>query len=315
MTSLNIVFAGTPAFTLACLDALDASHHTLSAVYTQPDRPAGRGRTLQASAVKTWAEAHQKPVYQPLHFKDQDTIAELAALKPDILVVIAYGLILPQAVLDLPRLGCINVHASLLPRWRGASPIQHAILHGDAQTGVTIMQMDAGMDTGTMLTQVSCPVQTDDTAESLHDRLAEMAAAPLLATLDALALGLAHAEQQNSALATYAPKIKKEDALIDWSQPAKVIDRKIRAYHPWPIAHTHINEQVLRIHQARVEAHLSTAESPGTVLSIDKHGMLVETGSQALRIERIQFSGAKAMSVSDWLNAGRTQLHINAILK
>ena len=314
MTSLNIVFAGTPAFTLPCLDALAASHHTLRAVYTQPDRPAGRGRALQASAVKTWAEAHQKPIYQPLDFKAPETLAELAALKPDILVVIAYGLILPQAVLDLPRLGCINVHASLLPRWRGASPIQHAILHGDAQTGITIMQMDAGMDTGAMLTQASCSIHAHDTAKTLHDRLAEIAAAPLLSTLDALALGVAHAEQQNSALATYAPKINKEDALINWSQPAQVIDQKIRAFNPWPIAYTHIDEDVLRIHQARVEAHPSS-EKPGTVLSIDKHGLLVATGSQALMVERIQFSGAKAMSVKDWLNAKRTQLHLHAMLK
>lgn len=315
MTSLNIVFAGTPAFTQPCLDAILASHHTLSAVYTQPDRPAGRGRALQASAVKTWAETHHIPVYQPLHFKDPEAVLALAALKPDIIVVIAYGLILPQAILDVPRLGCINVHASLLPRWRGASPIQHAILHGDTHTGVTIMQMDAGMDTGAMLTQVTCPVEADDTAEHLHDRLAEMSAAPLLATLDALALGMADAEQQNSALATYAPKIKKEDALIDWSQPAEVIDRKIRAYHPWPIAYTHIGEDVLRIHQARIEQYALTTESPGTVLSIDKHGMLVATGKHAIRIERIQFAGAKTMSVKDWLNAGRTQLHINAIFK
>ena len=166
MKPLNIVFAGTPAFTRPCLDAIATSHHTLSAVYTQPDRPAGRGRALQASAVKTWAESHQVPVYQPLHFKDDASIAELAAQNPDILVVIAYGLILPQVVLDLPRLGCINVHASLLPRWRGASPIQQALLHGDTHTGITIMQMDAGMDTGAMLSQVTCPIQANDTAES-----------------------------------------------------------------------------------------------------------------------------------------------------
>ena len=315
MKPLNIVFAGTPAFTRPCLDAIATSHHTLSAVYTQPDRPAGRGRALQASAVKTWAESHQVPVYQPLHFKDDASIAELAAQNPDILVVIAYGLILPQVVLDLPRLGCINVHASLLPRWRGASPIQQALLHGDTHTGITIMQMDAGMDTGAMLSQVTCPIQANDTAESLHDRLASIAATPLLATLDALALGTAHAEPQDSSGVTYAPKIKKEDALIDWTQPAEVIDQKIRAFHPWPVAYTHLDENVLRIHQAHVEACPSSGEKPGAVLSMDKHGLLVATGHQALRIERLQFSGAKTMSVSDWLNGGRTQLHTNVILR
>ena len=178
MSSLNIVFAGTPAFTLPCLDALAASKHQLLAIYTQPDRPAGRGRKLQASAVKEWAEAHQLSLHQPLNFKQEETLNELASLAPDVLVVIAYGLILPREVLDLPRLGCINVHASLLPRWRGASPIQHAILHGDAETGVTIMQMDTGMDTGDMLAQVSCEIG-NSTAGELHDRLAQLAPPPL----------------------------------------------------------------------------------------------------------------------------------------
>ena len=318
MKPLNIIFAGTPAFTLPCLNALAASPHHLSAVYTQPDRPAGRGRTLHASAVKTWAETHQIPIYQPLNFKDSQAIADLAALSPDILVVIAYGLILPQAVLDLPRLGCINVHASILPRWRGASPIQQAILHGDQQTGITIMQMDAGMDTGAMLTQVSCPIHSSDTAEHLHDRLAELAAIPLLNTLELLASGRAQAIQQDSALATYAPKIKKEDAAINWHQSAQAIDQQIRAFNPWPIAWTRMvdkaEDEIVRIHQARVIKQ-TASHRPGTIISIDKHGMLVSTSDDALLVERLQFSGGKVISVADYLNAGRNQLQVNLAFK
>lgn len=314
MKPLTIVFAGTPEFTLPSLNVLASSQHTLKAVYTQPDRPAGRGRSVHASAVKTWAQAHQVPVYQPINFKDPQAIDELASLSPDILVVIAYGLILPPAVLALPRLGCINVHASILPRWRGASPIQQAILHGDAQTGITIMQMDKGMDTGNILTQASCPIHSHDTASQLHDRLAELATTPLLATLDALASGQLISKKQDDFLATHAPKINKEDAAINWQQPAIKIDRQIRAFNPWPIAYTHANQEILRIHQARQMPQTST-QAPGTILSIDKTGMLVATTNGTLLVERIQFPGGKAMSVGDWLNAGRTQLHIDLILQ
>lgn len=317
---LNIIFAGTPAFTLPALNALYTSRHHLQAVYTQPDRPAGRGRAMQSSEVKVWAEAHHLPVYQPLNFKDPKAIADLAALSPDVMVVIAYGLILPQAVLDLPRLGCINVHASLLPRWRGASPIQQAILHGDQETGITIMQMDAGMDTGDMLTRVNCPILPHETAGQLHDRLSELAVDPLLNTLDLLASGQAHPVMQDNALSTAAPKIKKEDALIDWHQSAANIDQQIRAFNPWPIAFTYINQanqanqDILRIHQAKaVEQPVKTA--PGTILSMDKHGILVATGQHALLVEKIQFAGGKVISVQDYLNTGRTQLHQGLLLQ
>ncbi|HAU1882018.1 TPA: methionyl-tRNA formyltransferase, partial [Legionella pneumophila] len=198
MNDLTVVFAGTPEFGLPCLDALIQSRHHLKAVYTQPDRPAGRGRKLQESPVKEWAINHQIPVYQPLNFKNQEAVDELSALKPDVMVVIAYGLILPKAVLEIPRLGCINVHASLLPRWRGASPIQHAILHGDAESGVTIMQMDVGLDTGPMLCKATCPVTSSDTAGSLHDKLAKMSVKPLLDVLEALASNSAQFELQNN---------------------------------------------------------------------------------------------------------------------
>lgn len=313
MSGLNVVFAGTPEFGLPCLEALFHSSNRLQAIYTQPDRPAGRGRKLQASAVKEWALAHNLPVYQPLNFKTPESVAELVDLKPDVLIVIAYGLILPRAVLEIPRLGCINVHASLLPRWRGASPIQQAILSGDDQSGITIMQMDAGMDTGDMLCKVVCPISNLDTAGSLHDQLSAISAQPLLATLDTLAKNQIQAEIQNSELATYAHKINKEDALINWHDSAMAIDRLVRAFNPWPIAYTPIGEEILRIHQAQV-IDVNSSEFPGTIISLDKKGLLIATGSKALLVTKIQFPGAKAISVADWLNSGKTQLHPGLIL-
>lgn len=308
MSQLTVVFAGTPSFGIPCLDALLHSSHHLKAIYTQPDRPAGRGRKLQASAVKEWALIHQIPVYQPMNFKNPEAITELAALKPDIMVVVAYGLILPKEVLQTPRLGCINVHASLLPRWRGASPIQSAILHGDQQTGVTLMQMDVGLDTGAMLNKVVYPISTTETASTLHDKLAQIAAQPLLDTLNELANQTAKPEIQENELATYASKINKEDARINWQQTAIEIDRKIRAFNPWPIAYTFFNEEILRIHQAKV-IERSFAQAPGTVVSIDKKGMLIATGNQGLVIEKIQFPGAKVISIADWLNSSKSQIH------
>jgi len=308
MKGLKIIFAGTPTFGLPCLNALMQSDHLIAGIYTQPDRPAGRGRKLHISAVKEWALLHQIPVCQPINFKDPQSIAELAALEPDVMIVIAYGLILPKAVLDIPKLGCINVHASLLPRWRGASPIQHAILNGDTESGVTIMQMDAGMDTGAMLQKVTCPLTPLDTAESLHEKLAQLAAQPLLATLDALAHNTARPEMQNNELATYAGKINKEDARINWQKTAVEIDRMIRAFNPWPIAFTALNEDILRIHKAKV-LEMESTQAPGTVLSIDKKGMSVATGKQVLLIEKMQLPGAKVISIADWLNSSKTQLH------
>ncbi|MDP3562214.1 MAG: methionyl-tRNA formyltransferase [Legionellaceae bacterium] len=314
MTALRIVFAGTPAFGLPCLEALASSEHQIIAAYTQPDRPAGRGRKLQASAIKVWAEAHDIPIYQPLHFKAEETIQELIALAPDVLVVIAYGLILPRRVLAIPRLGCINVHASLLPRWRGASPIQHAILHGDKQSGITIMQMDVGMDTGDMLSTIVCDVSPDDTAETLHDRLASLAAEPLLETLNKLNSNQIYPEKQQHELATYAPKINKEDAAINWQQSAHVIDQQIRAFNPWPITYTQIGDLTFRIHKARIIKQLAS-QAPGTILSINKEGILINTQHDCILIETIQFAGGKALSIADYLNAGRDQLRVNMVLK
>ncbi|TAL64281.1 MAG: methionyl-tRNA formyltransferase [Legionella sp.] len=313
MSGLKIVFAGTPEFGLPSLDGLAQSAHQLIAVYTQPDRPAGRGQKLQLSAVKEWALQQQLPIYQPSNFKNPEAIAELAALKPDVLVVIAYGLILPRSVLEIPRLGCVNVHASLLPRWRGASPIQQAILHGDSESGVTIMQMDVGMDTGDMLVKVSTPISIQDTAGSLHDRLAAMSAAPLLVALNALAGNRATPEVQNSELATYAKKINKEDARISWHEDAEKIDRQIRAYNPWPIAFTQVDDEVLRIYQAQV-IDTTFTQAPGTILRLDKQGMLIATGNKALLVEKIQFPGGKSITVADWLNAGKSQLQVGLCL-
>ncbi|MCP0913982.1 MULTISPECIES: methionyl-tRNA formyltransferase [Legionella] len=314
MKKLNIVFAGTPEFALPSLQAIALSGHNLAAIYTQPDRPAGRGRRLQASPVKEWAESQHVPVYQPVNFKEPQTVTELATLKPDLMVVIAYGLILPRAVLEIPPHGCINVHASLLPRWRGASPIQHAVLHGDKETGVTIMQMDVGMDTGNMLAKASCFIHPEETAGQLHDRLAQLAVAPLLAALHALSQGSIIGEQQDSSQATYAPKINKEDALIDWHKPAEEIDRQIRAFNPWPIAYTHANEEPVRIHQAHIIPQTYEG-SPGTIVALNKKGMLVATGKHALLVQRLQFAGGKAMSVADWLNAARNQLYLGLVLR
>lgn len=314
MKPLQIVFAGTPEFGLPCLEALKQSQHTVTAVYTQPDRPSGRGRKLAASSVKNWAIAHNIPVYQPLHFKTPEKREELAALQPDVMVVIAYGLILPKAVLDIPRLGCINVHASLLPRWRGASPIQQAVLAGDQESGVTIMQMDVGLDTGPMLAKASCSLAVDETTGSLHDKLAELAAPALITTLNSLASGTAHAELQPNDDVTYAAKINKEDARINWQESAVLIDRKIRAFSPWPIAYSLLEGENIRIHKAR-PVPLDSDKTPGTVLRLDKAGLLVATACQALLIESLQFPGGRAVSVADYLNSGKDQLHVGVVLE
>ncbi|MCX7116897.1 MAG: methionyl-tRNA formyltransferase [Legionellales bacterium] len=313
MNSLKVVFAGTPSFGLPSLEAIASSHHQLQAIYTQPDRPSGRGRQLQASAVKEWALNHHLPVHQPLNFKSPETIDELAAIAPDIIVVIAYGLILPTSVLELPRYGCINVHASLLPRWRGASPIQQAILQGDVETGVTLMQMDKGLDTGARLAVAQCDVGRN-TASELQTRLSELAIDPLLATLNAIAEGKAFPEPQDERFATYAPKIHKDEAEINWHKPAIDIDRQIRAFNPWPMAYLRTPEITLRIHQAHVTKNQNTS-APGTILSIDKKGITITAGVDAILIERLQFPGSKAMSVADWLNGKHEQLTVHSVLQ
>lgn len=307
MNPLNLVFAGTPEFGLPALDALWQSSHQLTAIYTQPDRPSGRGRKVQGSAVKQWAVKHSIPVYQPINFKEPEALETLANLKPDVLVVIAYGLILPKAVLAIPRFGCINVHASLLPRWRGASPIQQAILQGDEQSGVTIMQMDAGMDTGNMLETATCKITPTDTAATLHDKLAACSVKPLLATLDALCCNqLMPVVQPNSGV-TYAQKITKEQAQINWYSTAVEIDRQIRAFNPWPIAYSLVGQEVVRVHEAvRVESSHSC--KPGSVIQITKDGLVVAAAVGAVKITKVQFAGGKVISIADCLNSNRASL-------
>ena len=311
-SSLKIIFAGTPEFGIPCLEALHASEHELIAIYTQPDRPAGRGQRLQESAVKIWGLKQRIPIYQPINFKSPEAVAALEALAPDLMIVIAYGLILPKRVLDIPRLGCVNVHASLLPYWRGAAPIQQAILAGDPQTGVSIMQMDVGMDTGPVYTTRSCDISSQDTGGSLHHKLSMLAPEPLLQTVNAVAQGTARASTQTEP-ATYAPKIKKQDALICWQQPAKIIDQKIRAYYPWPIAYFQQQETLIRVHKAQLVA-LAKPQMPGTILAINPEGILIAAAQDAILIQYLQYPGGKAISVVDYLNAQRKDLTVGTVL-
>jgi len=307
---LRIVFAGTPEFAAESLRALLQGHHDIIAVYTQPDRPAGRGRNLKPSAVKALALEHNLPVYQPVTLRDVDTQAELAALKPDLMVVAAYGLLLPQSVLDIPRLGCINVHASLLPRWRGAAPIQRAILAGDKTTGITIMQMDAGLDTGAMLYKAECPISNSDTGASLHDRLALLGGDALLAVVDDLYERQALVpEVQDSTQATYAAKLSKEEALINWQQSAQTIARQVRAFNNVPVAHTTLNGQAVRIWLAKRIKDETTTASPGMIIRTEKKSLVVAAGEgTVLQIEMMQLPGGKALALSELLKSKRDEL-------
>lgn len=300
-TGLNIVFAGTPEFAAAHLRALLQSPHRVLAVYTQPDRPAGRGKHLQASPVKQLALDAGLPVEQPHSLKDPETQAALRQYRADLIVVVAYGLLLPKLVLDIPRLGCVNVHASLLPRWRGAAPIQRAIAAGDQETGVTIMQMDVGLDTGAMLMKRSCPITPRDTAQSLHDRLSDLGPSALLETLAQFTSGRVTPIEQDHSLATYAHKLNKDEGKLDWSQSAFLLDTLIRAYNPFPIAHTLSQGETLRIHEAAPEPHRHEA-APGTLLAADKALLVACGGNTALRLEQVQLPGKKVMAVRDLLN-------------
>ncbi len=301
---LQIIFAGTPEFAATALNALLTTSHRVIAVYTQPDRPAGRGKKLQPSPVKQLALARGIEVRQPASLKDTAAQAELDGLTADLMVVAAYGLLLPQAVLDAPRLGCVNIHASLLPRWRGAAPIQRAILAGDEESGVTIMQMEAGLDCGPMLHTLKTPILRDDTAGNLHDRLAELGARALLESLGGLADGSLQAEKQDDDSATYAKKLDKQEAIIDWSQPALEIDRQVRAFNPWPVAQCDLQGQVMRIWRAHpLPNPLPENSWPGQILNTGKAGIDVATGAHALRITELQMPGRRAMSAADFLNA------------
>lgn len=317
MKSLNIIFAGTPDFAAQHLQAILNSQHNVIAVYTQPDKPAGRGKKLQASSVKQLAEQNNIPVYQPKSLRKEEVQSELKALNADVLVVVAYGLILPKAVLDAPRLGCLNVHGSILPRWRGAAPIQRSIWAGDAQTGVTIMQMDEGLDTGDMLHKVYCDILPNETSTSLYNKLAELAPSALIDVLDNLENGKFIAKKQDDSQSNYAEKLSKEEAQLDWSLPAMQLERNIRAFNPWPVAYFSTedkdgNVQTLKVYQAEVLPHQD--KPAGTILSADKNGIQISTVDGVLNLLQLQPAGKKPMSAQDLLNGRAEWFTIGKVL-
>ncbi|MFG0456691.1 methionyl-tRNA formyltransferase [Shewanella mangrovisoli] len=302
MKPLNIIFAGTPDFAARHLQALINSHHNVIAVYTQPDRPAGRGKKLTASPVKELAVSHDIPVYQPGSLRKEPAQQELAALNADIMVVVAYGLILPKVVLDTPRLGCINVHGSILPRWRGAAPIQRALWAGDKETGVTIMQMDVGLDTGDMLLKTYLPIEDEDTSATLYEKLALQGPDALLQALEGLANGTLAAEKQDEALANYAEKLSKEEARLDWRKSATQLWQEVRAFNPWPVSYFEHQGNTIKVWQTQVSTSSSNA-APGTIISASKKGIEVATGDGVLTLLSMQLPGKKPLSVADILNA------------
>jgi methionyl-tRNA formyltransferase len=302
---LSVIFAGTPEFAARHLDALLGGPHEVIAVYTQPDRPAGRGKKLQASPVKQRALETRLPVYQPRSLRTAESQSQLDALGADVMVVVAYGLILPQAILDAPRLGCLNVHASLLPRWRGAAPIQRAIEAGDDSSGVTIMQMDAGLDTGAMLASARCDITAETTGASLHDTLAELGTHCLAKVLDDLPGFQSRSRPQDNSGATYASKIRKEEAVLDWHQTATELDRKIRAFNPFPVCWSELAGQRVKIWRAAPFAGTvpTAAAEPGTILTSSREGIVVACGTGQLRLLGLQLPGGKVLEAAQLLNA------------
>lgn len=311
---MRLVFAGTPDFAATALRALLGTHHTIVGVYSQPDRPAGRGRKLQPSPVKQVALDNGIPVFQPENLKTPEAQQELADLRPEVMIVAAYGLILPQAVLEIPAHGCLNIHASLLPRWRGAAPIQRAIAGGDENTGITIMQMDKGLDTGAMLLKSQTSIEATDTGGSLHDRLADMGGKAIIEALSRLENSELHGEKQNNEDACYAHKLSKEEGHIDWTQNAPAIERLIRAFNPWPGTYSDLKQlradleqQRLRIHQATATEE-SSQKPAGTVIRREREGIDIACGNGTLRITRLQLPGSRAQSVNDLINGGKQLL-------
>ncbi|GAB3110948.1 methionyl-tRNA formyltransferase [Aestuariicella hydrocarbonica] len=300
---MRLIFAGTPDFAAHHLQCLIDSDHEIVGVYTQPDRPAGRGKKLVASPVKQLAQQHGLTVLQPVNFKEEGALNTLTELNADVMVVVAYGLLLPQAVLDAPRFGCINVHASLLPRWRGAAPIQRAIAAGDRETGITIMQMDIGLDTGDMLIKTICPIAADDTGGSLHDKLLQQGGPALLQALQQIEHHTLAPEKQDDRLACYASKLTKEEAAIDWTQPASVLYDQIRAFNPFPVAYFSQGKDRIRVWGCAVEdTPAATKHTAGAIVSADNQGIVVACGEGALRLTQLQLPGKKALSVRDILN-------------
>jgi len=302
---LRVAFAGTPQFALPALAALHESHRVVG-VLTQPDRPSGRGRHLSASPVKTFAETHRLPLMQPATLRDEAPRAQIAAWDAEVLVVVAYGLILPPSLLELPRYGCLNIHASLLPRWRGAAPVQRAILAGDSVTGVTIMRMDPGLDTGPMLLRKEIAIGTHDTSGSLLAALATLGAAALLEALAELAAGTIQAVPQPEEGVTYAAKVEKSEARIDWSRDAASIERQVRAFDPWPIAETTLEGERLRIHSAvNMPVKSDKYIQSGSIVSVHDGIMLVQCGQGALGVQRVQKPGGRVLSVSEFAHNQR----------
>ena len=303
---MRIIFAGTPVFAATALDALLNAGHEIILVLTQPDRPAGRGMKTAASAVKLFAQQQDLALLQPLTLKSAEIQTQLLALAADVMIVAAYGLILPETVLKIPRLGCLNIHASLLPRWRGAAPIQRAILAGDHETGITIMQMDAGLDTGAILLKRSIAITPDDTTQSLHDKLGLLGAQSVVEALVLLQQGKLVSTVQDETLACYAAKIKKTEAEIDWQQSAEQIDRVVRTFNPNPGAYTYFRDIILKIWQAKVVAGRA-AGKPGEIISVDREGITVACGSNMLQVEIVQKPGGKKLSSTDFLTGNNLQ--------
>jgi methionyl-tRNA formyltransferase len=301
----RIAFAGTPHFALPALRALLASRHEVVGVLTQPDRPAGRGRELRASPVKLLANERGLPVAQPATLKTEEGRAELAGWAPDLLVVVAYGLLLPKAALQIPKRGCLNIHGSLLPRWRGAAPIHRALLAGDTQTGVTIMQLDEGLDTGPVLLERARAIGKHETAGDLHDALAELGAQALVEAIEGLEAGSLAPRPQPAHGATYAAKIEKAEARIDWGRSAVELDRMIRAFNPWPVAETLFEGELLRIWRARVAEGLRAGAAPGTLLGLEQDALRVACGAGVLAITELQRAGKRPVSARDFANALR----------
>ncbi|WP_392552283.1 methionyl-tRNA formyltransferase [Orbus wheelerorum] len=306
---LKIIFAGTPDFAAKHLDALINSNHKVVAVLTQPDRPAGRGNKLSASPVKQLALAHNIEVYQPATLKKVENQKIISDLNADIMIVVAYGLILPQAVLDMPRLGCLNVHGSLLPRWRGAAPIQRACWAGDLETGVTIMQMDAGLDTGDMLFKAACPITANDTSASLYDKLANLGPDALLKTIKLIISGDIVAVKQDESQVTYAEKLSKQEAKLNWQLPAIQLERCIRAFNPWPVSYFEINDEPVKVWQANM-INQNSGKEPGTILQADKNGIQISTVDGIINLTQLQPAGKKPMSATDILNSRQSLFSI-----
>lgn len=307
--SLKIIFAGTPDFASVALEALIGSSHEVIAVYTQPDRPSGRGLKIKPSAVKELAQHYKLPIYQPSSLKDKYEQERLASLNADVMVVAAYGMLLPSAVLHTPRLGCINIHPSLLPRWRGAAPIQRTIHAGDSISGVTIMQMDEGLDTGPILIQRQYVLEPDETSQTLHDVMATLGAEALIDALDLLAKNSLEPKIQDNTRATYAHKITKEEALLDWHQPASELEWTIRAFNPWPVAYTTWKNANLRVWSAKAIEHEHNA-TPRTILRASEEGIDIATGNGVLRLLQVQLPGGKVMNVSDFYHSRQHELNV-----